>query len=73
MAQKHQDIFKTETESWEFEEARSEEKTFKTNVQKCLVCGVGDVVQHNRGKARNLVLVQTLPCKFLPWILQGEE
>ena len=57
MAQKHQDIFKTETESWEFEEARSEEKTFKTNAQKCLVCGVGDVVQHNRGKARNLVLV----------------
>ena len=57
MAKQHQDIVKNDTESWEFEEVRKEDIIFKTNVKKCLVCGAGDVVQHNRGKQREAMLV----------------
>ena len=57
MAQKHPDIFVTATESWEFTEVRIEEKVFKSNVKKCYVCGVGEVVKHSRGKAREAILV----------------
>ena len=30
---------------------------FETNVRKCLVCGVGDVVMHKRGKKKDSILV----------------
>lgn len=57
MAQKHPDIFEADVESWELEEVRKEDVIFKTSVKKCLVCCVGDVVKHNRGRQREAVLV----------------
>ena len=44
-------------ESWEMEEVRKENLTLKTYVKKCLICGIGEVVKHNRGKDREAVLV----------------
>ena len=40
----------TLAEAWEFEEVKSETLVLKTNIKKCLVCGVGDIVSHTRGK-----------------------
>ena len=42
---------------WEFQEVRKEDIVLKTNVTKCVVCGVGDVVFHNRRDKREPVLV----------------
>ena len=42
---------------WEFQELRKENIVLKTNVTKCVVCGVGDVVVHNRRDKREPVLV----------------
>ena len=57
MAGEHQEIFEPNIESWEFEEVRKEDLILKTSVEKCLMCCVGDVVKHNRGRQRDAVLV----------------
>ena len=57
MAQKYPDIVDTEVESWEISEVEKKDKIFKTNVHTCVVCGVGTVVKHNRGKEKEAVLV----------------
>ena len=44
-------------ESWELEEVRKNDLVLKTSVEKCLVCGVGAVVRHNRGMQREAMLV----------------
>ena len=47
----------TLAEAWEFEEVKSETLVLKTNIKKCLVCGVGDIVSHTRGKNRDSILI----------------
>ena len=44
-------------EPWEFKEVRKEDIVLKTNLTRCLVCGVGEIVEHKRGVNREAVLV----------------
>ena len=44
-------------EPWEFKEVRKEYIVLKTNLTRCLVCGVGEIVEHKRGVNREAVLV----------------
>ena len=57
MAEAHIGNPDSDTEQWELEEVRSENIVLETNVTKCVVCGVGDVVLHNRGRKRESILV----------------
>ena len=57
MAEAHIGNPESDTEQWELEEVRSENIVLETNVTKCVVCGVGDVVLHNRGRKRESILV----------------
>ena len=45
------------TESWEFEEVRNDTLVLRTNLSKCVVCGVGNIVMHKRGKDKEQILV----------------
>ena len=44
-------------EPWELNEVRKDDIVLKSNVSKCVVCGVGDVVKHKRGVEREAILV----------------
>lgn len=52
MDKEHHDI-----NHWELEEVRNEDLVLKTSAKKCVICGVGDVVRHNRGTQREALLV----------------
>ena len=47
----------TEPEKWELNEVRETDYVLKTDIQKCLVCGVGDVKPHVRGTEKNAILI----------------
>ena len=47
MAREHLVNHETGAEAWEFEEVTNGTLVLKTNLKKCVVCGVGDIVRHN--------------------------
>ena len=57
MAGEHLYNPETVAEPWEFEEVKTEGVVLKTNLERCLVCGVGDIVRHNRGRNKEPILI----------------
>ena len=57
MAREHLVNHETGAETWEFEEVTNGTLVLKTNLKKCVVCGVGDIIRHNRGREKELILV----------------
>ena len=57
MAREHLVNHETGADAWEFEEVTNGTLVLKTNLKKCVECRVGDIVRHNRGREKELILV----------------
>ena len=47
----------SEIEDWELNEVKENDKILKTDIKKCVVCGIGDVVPDDRGQEKHDMLV----------------